>query len=124
MILAFKKALISKPLKIQNCSFFLQNTDCKNHFHTEENTWGNSKHKHRLGGELIKTSPGEKELGLLVDRKLNVSWLATQKANHILACITSSVASMSMEAICLSKRPHPEFCIQLRDPNKRTTLTC
>ncbi|KAJ7402983.1 hypothetical protein BTVI_81663 [Pitangus sulphuratus] len=34
---------------------------------------GNPKHKYRLGGEYIESSLGEKDLGMLVDKKFSVT---------------------------------------------------
>jgi len=82
------------------------------------------KHKYRLDGEWTQSSPEEKDLGgVLFDQKLNTTQqcaLAAQKANHILGCIKSSVASRSMEGIlspCSALgRPHLESCVQLWSP--------
>jgi len=90
---------------------------------------GNPKHKHRLGGGWLESSPEEKDLGVLVGEKLTMSRqcaLAAQKANHVLGCIQSSVASRAREGIlplCSALiRPHLESCVQLWSPQHRKDM--
>ena len=64
--------------------------------------WANLRYLYRLEEELLESSPAEKYLGVLVDEKLNISQksvLAAWKANCILGCIGSSVASRAMGAV-------------------------
>jgi len=90
---------------------------------------GNAKHKYRLDGEWIERSPEQKDLGVLVDKGLNMTqWcaLTAQKINRILGCIPSSMASRLREGIlplCSALvRPHLESCVQLWTPQHRKDM--
>ncbi|GAB0195026.1 cAMP-dependent protein kinase inhibitor alpha [Grus japonensis] len=78
------------------------------------------KHNYRLDGEWIESSPEEKDLGVLIDEKLNMNQqcvLTSQKANCILGCIKRGVTSRLRKVILPL-----QYCIQLWGPQYKKDM--
>ena len=78
----------------------------------------NQLHNYKMGDTWLSKTTREKDLGIVVNHKLNMSQqcnVATKKANAILGCINRSIVSKSCEVLVslysALVRPHLEYCV-------------
>ena len=81
-------------------------------------------HSYKMGDTWLHKTTSEKDLGIVIDYKLNMSQqsdVTTEKANAILGCIDRNIVSKTCEVLVFLYsalvRPYLEHCVQFWTPH-------
>ncbi|KAJ7425771.1 hypothetical protein WISP_21877 [Willisornis vidua] len=117
-ILAFHKPLENWGTELPSAYKAFKSTVQQTRLETRRLGGNNPMQCYWLGTELLESSQAERDLGVWIDRRLNMRQQCAQvskKVNGILACIKNSVANRVREVIlplCSALvRPHFEYCV-------------
>ncbi|KAK4824361.1 LOW QUALITY PROTEIN: hypothetical protein QYF61_014021 [Mycteria americana] len=104
---------LDRPEEWANKNLMKFNKDKCKVFHLGKHNPGG---QHRLGSTQLGSSSVERDLGVLVDNKLNMSEqcaAAAKQANRMLGCINKGITSRDKELSHSTQRlPHLEYCVQ------------
>jgi len=94
-------------------------------------SWGSPSYEHRPGQDLIESSPADKGLGVLMDKKLGMSWqwaFVAWNVPGILDCISTGVAAGQRRWLFSSTlalwAPSGVMCPSLGPPSSRGMWSC
>uniref|UniRef100_A0A8C3F5V5 Reverse transcriptase domain-containing protein n=1 Tax=Chrysemys picta bellii TaxID=8478 RepID=A0A8C3F5V5_CHRPI len=83
----------------------------------------NNNFSYKMGTHWLEVTEEEKDLGVLVDRRMTMSRqcdVAVKKANAVLGCIRRGISSRDKEVLLplykVLVRPHLEYCVQFWSP--------
>ncbi|CAM5092187.1 unnamed protein product [Eretmochelys imbricata] len=112
--------------KLEKCSEIIRMKFNKNKCKVLHLGRNNQLHTYKMGNDCLGSNTVERDLGVIVDRKLNMSQqcnIVAKKADIIMGCISRSIVSKTQEVILplysMLIRLQLEYCVQFWIPHFR-----